>query len=66
MNNLPEPKLTLEYVASIWTPSNHYCVYKESHEYTFFGYVRRSKKLVFKSLHKEEARKVFKSLGGSY
>lgn len=66
MNTLPKSKLTLEYVDSIWTPSNYHCVYKESHKYTFFGYVRRSRELIFKSIYEEEARKVFKALGGYY
>jgi len=63
MNNLPAPKL-FHSIKRSFGEEPIYSIYRETHKYTFFGYVRKSEKLLFKNSDYEEMKKVFYALGG--
>ena len=63
MNNLPPPKIRWDSVRSLGSEPI-FSIYRDTHKYTFFGYVRKSKTLLFKTSSYEEVKKVFYALGG--
>lgn len=63
MNSLPPPKLSHKTINS-YNEAPIHSIYRETHKYTFFGYVRKKEELLFKTFDRCEMWKVFYALGG--